>query len=532
MAMANLGYQWLFHALADAGLAVARAVWPERAMADETERDTLRLIDDDRPAAEAEVWFVSISFENDLTNLAAMLRLAGVPVRAADRGGDDPLIVAGGVVPSLNPEPASALVDVCLLGEGRSALGPFLDYLREHDVRRRDIFLEGLKEVPAAYVGCYYHSRFEGERLVALAPRQGFPHRVQVAKEKQIDPDQNRIHLRAPGAVFGDALLIEVARGCVNRCRFCAAGHLFLPYRPAAAPAQLPDFGQRVLGLVGSNVSGHPGLDAWLDLAGEQRVSLSSIRRDTLTSAQWRRLVEGGLSSAALAPEAGSERLRRVINKPATDAQIIDEVRRAVEIGVKNLKLYFMIGLPSEEAADREAIIELVARCREAAMIGWKARGWAGKITVSANPFIPKPHTPFQWHPFGAEKTIKGWLANIVAGLRRTPNVEVQTESLRAAVLQALLAVGDRRAGELAHLVDVAGGIRPGLRAWPVDHVKALTTPRRFDEVLPWDPVDTGIRRDYLEREYDAALAERVTPQCPPDRVCRICGVCDPDNVR
>ncbi len=258
VAMANLGYQWLMHALVAADFAVARVVWPEGELLAEATTDTLRAIDDDRPARGADIWFVSVSFENDLPHLAGLLRLAGLSPFAAERRDGDPLIVAGGVVPNLNPEPASALADVCLLGEGAAALDPFLAYLDTHDLAAQEDFLRGLAALPHAYVGRYYEPAYLPDgRLDCIRPLAGFPARVVAPKEKQIDPALNRTHLRAPQAAFGDALLIETARGCTQRCRFCAAGHLYLPYRSAPPPAETPDLAHDAVGLVGSNISGH-----------------------------------------------------------------------------------------------------------------------------------------------------------------------------------------------------------------------------------------------------------------------------------
>ena len=266
VAMANLGYQWLLYALGQNDFAVSRVVWPEDDLLREAEADTLRTLDDNRAARAADVWFVSVSFENDLPHLAGLLRLAGLAPYADQRREDDPLIVAGGVVPSLNPEPIAALADVCLLGEGDAALNPFLAYLRAHDLRPREDFLRGLAEVPNAYVGRFCEPEYLPDgRLARIKPAAGFRSRLVLPKEKQIDPAINRTHLHAPHSTFGDALLIETARGCVQRCRFCAAGHLYLPYRPALPPAaSAARFGQPAVGLVGSNVSSHPQLDAWL----------------------------------------------------------------------------------------------------------------------------------------------------------------------------------------------------------------------------------------------------------------------------
>lgn len=540
VAMANLGYQWLFRALDRAGLRVSRVLWPDPDIMAEAEREGLLCLDDNQPAARAEIWFVSISYENDLVRLAGLLRLAGLPPRAADRATDaarGPLIVAGGVAPSLNPEPVSLLADVCLPGEGQAALDPFLAYLAEHDPADREAFLAGLAEVPNAYVGRYYRSTFaENGRLARLEATGGFPERLQLPKEATVDPLCTCTHRRAPEAAFGDALLVETGRGCVTRCRFCAAGHLFLPYRPAAVPPVLPNLAQEALGLVGANVSGHPQLDAWLDLAEERRVTLSSIRLGLLDEDRWRRLAAGRLASVALAPEAGSERLRRTINKPVSEATILAELERAVGLGIRNVKLYFLMGLPTETDDDREAMVELIRRCREAAMAGWKRRGRAGRLTVSLNPFVPKPHTPFQWCAFADPADLRRWARAIGEKLRRVPNVVLQTESLREATLQAILSTGDRRAGELAIAAD-ALGINAALKKWPNGPVM-----RAIGEPLPWDCVDPGVRQSFLENEYRAGLAGKVTPPCEIGKsqghgtnagsrissACTRCGACGP----
>lgn len=526
VAMANLGYQWLLRALSDAGFAVARVVWPEDDLLAEAERDKLTAIDDDRPASDAAAWFVSLSFENDLPRLAGLLRLAGLATRAGDRQYDDPLIVAGGVVPMLNPEPTADLVDLCLLGEGDAALSPFLEYLKQNDPRDREHFLRGLRDIPGAYVGRFYrpHYRQDG-RLERIEALDGFPERVTLPREKTIDPLRLRTHLRAPDAEFGDALLVETAKGCVQRCRFCAAGHLFLPFRPAPPPGELPDLSQTAVGLVGANVSGHGKLADWIRAAGDSRVTLSSIRVGALDDAQWRALADKGLAAAAIAPEAGSERLRRVCNKPLDDERIIGEVRRAVGAGLRNLKLYFLIGLPTETPADIDAIIALTLRCRDAAMDAWKLKGRAGKIVVSVNPFVPKPHTPFQWEAFGEVKELKAKVKTIREGLRRTPNVEVQAESLDAAALQAILSVGDRRIGALIRRVD-REGIRPALRFWKEQADFYLNRPRAYHDLLPWDHLDVGVTRQYLIDQHQAALHADVSPPCFSVAGCRLCGVC------
>lgn len=514
-AMANLGFQWLLAALNKAGIHAERVVWPEKDVLAEVERETLRTIDSDQPACKANIWFVSISFENDLVHLAGQLRLAGLPLFAEDRSAQDPLIVVGGVVPMLNPEPVAAFADICLLGEGEAVLSPFLTYLQAHNPKNRESFLSGLHAIPGAYVGRFYQSEYhEDGRLAKITATNGFPLPLQAPKEKRIDPSLTRTHLRASEAAFGDALLVETARGCVQRCRFCAAGHLFLPYRPAPPPADaLPDLQQTAVGLVGANVSGNPHLDRWLEKCGDKRITLSSVRIDTLSPEQWRTLVKSGLKSLALAPETGSDHLRRVCHKTTTNKQIKAEVETAAKAGILNLKLYFLVGLPRETEADIDAIIELCRQCRDAAMRHWKNIGRAGKLVISVNPFVPKPHTPFQWRPFGDPGKLNAKMKRIKNELGKEANIQVQAESISSATLQAVLSVGDRRVSELIVLADRLGNDRRALRAWSENLSHYLSRPRGIDETLPWDHIDVGLTKQYLKREWEAALSEPNTAE-------------------
>jgi len=528
VAMANLGYQWLIHSLSRAGYAVNRIVYPPDEIITEIENGTLPAIDDERPAREAAAWFVSVSFENDLIRLAALLRLAGLAYRSADRAERDPLIVVGGIVPMLNPEPAADLADICLLGEGEAALPPFLNRFADYRPADKSDFLQSLNTAPGAYVGRFYRPQYrEDGRLLSVEAQNAFPSIVRVPKAAAIDVDLVRTHLRAPKASFGDALLMEISRGCIQRCRFCAAGHLYLPYRAADLPESgLPDLGQQALGLVGANVSGHPQLESWIELAGNRRVTLSSIRVGALNADGWRRLIDKGLASAALAPETGTDRLRCVCNKAATNEEILEEILRAATAGLRNFKLYFLVGLPTETEADLEAIVGLSMLSREAAMRGWKSKGRAGHIAVSLNPLIPKPQTPFQWHPFGDPQDLQRRINLVKKGLRGQPNIQIQAESMPEAILQAILSTGDRRVADLIYRAAEARNTRAGLRQWKGNQTFYLQRRRAFDETLPWDHIDAGVSRRYLEREYESALAGRMSPQCFKVPNCRLCGAC------
>jgi radical SAM superfamily enzyme YgiQ (UPF0313 family) len=229
----------------------------------------------------------------------------------------------------------------------------------------------------------------------------------------------------------------------------------------------------------------------------------------------------------AIAPETGSDRLRRVINKNLTNDQIVDIAGMIFERGIFNLKLYMMIGLPTEEDGDLDAIVQLTERVRERMMEIARPRGRVGTIIVSLNAFVPKPQTPFQWEPILSERELDKKIKYLTRAFKNIPNVEVRAMSSRIALLQATLSLGDRRLSEFILEVDRTGNWRQAMRNYSAYALR----PRSLDEALPWDVVDIGLTKEFMKKEHQRAMAERITKPCPAIDPCIRCGVCDPRNV-
>jgi radical SAM superfamily enzyme YgiQ (UPF0313 family) len=336
-----------------------------------------------------------------------------------------------------------------------------------------------------------------------------------------------------PGAQFGDLYLTEVARGCLWGCRFCAAGFVQRPYREVDLATLEREAregiarGQRV-GLVGPDTSDHSGLEALtaaIACAGGS-FSPSSLRVDAIGPALARRMAEGGERTVTLAPEAGTERLRRVVNKELSDDRIVRAAEDAIAAGMTGVKLYFMCGLPTETEEDVRGMAALALRLREEVMVPWaRRRGRMGRIALSVNPFVPKPWTPFQWAPLAPRGALEG-ARRLLERTLRPKGIDVESLSAREAFLQTLLSRGDRRTADLLELahVETGGDLRAALRRWPHDPDFFVHREVGLDEELPWDVLDQGVTKEFLAREWRRGQGAKLTPKCAVS-TCRACGL-------
>jgi radical SAM superfamily enzyme YgiQ (UPF0313 family) len=474
-------------------------------------RTPLFSLESQTPVNRFDVVAFSISFENDLLNVVEMLALAGIPPRRAERDAALPLVLVGGVCPSFNPEPVALVADVAIVGEGEGLLDDVVAVFASAAGGRgaREELLERLAGVPGVYVpeayGPTYH---ETGQVSGVTARRSFPLPVRRRWLADMDGSPTTTQILTPHTEFGEMFLVEIARGCGGSCRFCLVGHLCRPARFYGAETVVREAvrgleRRSAIGLVGPTVSDHPEIEAICAAILERggRVSPSSMRIETLTPSLLEMLHRGGERSITLAPEAGSERLRRVLRKELPDEQVAEAALMVFSAGIPNLRLYFQVGLPTETPEDVAAIASLVKRIRHRVHSSPTCRRTKGKISLSVSPFVPNPWTPFQWEPMEEVRSLRHKLKQIRLGLRKVPGVRMTHELPKWSYVQALLARGDRRVGEVLLRVHAHGGEwAEGLRQVNLNGDFYVHRRRDEGEVFPYDHLDVGITKDRLLR--------------------------------
>ena len=504
--MSSLGFQTVYRLLnARADVVCERVTWEARYAAG----DPVLSIESQQPLADFAAIAFSISYEMDYPHVIDVLRQAGVPLRAEERDEQWPVLLAGGPAVSANPLPVADFFDGILVGEAEERIDALVDAIWDGLDGPRAALWEALARVP-------------GLCAPQLAPDAPAPVERQWVRDLSTYPTATVIH--TPDTEFGDMHLIEIARGCGRGCRFCMAGYVMRPKREQPVEAVLAQAAQGLayrdrIGLVGAAVSDYTQIDTLVERlrAMGARLSVSSLRVDPLSEPLLQALAESGAQTLTLAPEAGSERLRQVVNKGVTADHLLHAAARADHYGFRQLKLYFMLGLPTETDGDVEAIAALCRAVDER---------FSGRVTANVTPFVPKAHTPFQWSAMAPRDTVDARIKALQSALRRD-GIEVRGESAAWAEIQGVLARGDRRLGEV--LLALRGR---SLRAWqrameacevaPADYVRAGDP----EVPLPWSFVRSGVSERYLARERERAERLAPTAPCPPDG-CTQCGVCD-----
>jgi radical SAM superfamily enzyme YgiQ (UPF0313 family) len=527
--MSNLGFQTvykLFNAQPDI---VCERVFlpPKQELAAQIASGTrIVSLESQTPVGQFDVFAFSVSFEWDDTNVITMLRLAGIPVWAEQRDHRHPLVVIGGAVTFVNPEPLAPFADVIAAGEGE-ALIPSLAKAFSTCSDRQDL-LRRLTAERGFYIPSFYDVRYGADGTIeTFAPREGCgaPNVVNKAALKTteaVDPPATTIF--TPETEFASRFLVEVVRGCANLCRFCWAGYNYLPVRafPKERILQLAAHARQYssrAGLVSIALCDHPEIEEILTrlVAMGYSISPASLRLDDLTPTIVRLLRQSGERSITIAPETGSDRLRRVINKTITNDQILAAAETIFGSGMESLKLYFMMGLPTESDDDLMAIRDLTLKLRAIMLSHARGRGRVGTITGSVNPLVPKPGTAYQWLPMEDSGTIERKMKRVRSMMAGIDNVYFNVKSERHSFYQALLSLGDRRVAPAIEAAERNGGNwRAACAETGVDADFYVFRDKSHDAVLPWNIIDGGLKDGFFRSEFDKALRAEWT--LPPKR--------------
>jgi radical SAM family uncharacterized protein len=555
--MSHVGLKILYEVLnSREGVAAERcfAPWPDMERALRSRRLPLYGLESFTPLADFDAIGFSLQYELAAASVLTVLDLAGLPLRSADRGEDAPLVVAGGPG-AYNPEPLAGFVDLFLIGEAEESLPELVARIRAAKGRasRRELLLDCARNLPGAYAPSLYEVSYEPDgRVAAVTPAaDGVPELVERRIVADLDAAPAPIRPVVPFVEsVHDRLAVEIMRGCAHGCRFCQAGATYRPLRTRSVERILEIVGEGLastgydeVGLLSLSSSDYPHLaelvrrlNARHGKAGVS-VSLPSLRVNEGLAAVPELVSAVRKGAITVAPEAGTERLRRVINKRVTDEQLFAGLAAAFEAGWNRVKLYFISGLPTETDEDLAAAAGIIGR---AAAMGRKVARRGGRINASVSNFVPKPGTPFQWEPMRSAEDFARRREVLRSALRSRKGTTLKFHDVGPSMLEGVLARGDRRLGAAIERAWRAGARldawsehfredlwREAFSAEKLDPDFYATRSRPLDEVLPWNHISAGVSSKFLAAERERALAGETTPDCPAEDGAEGCTACE-----
>lgn len=533
--MSNLGFHIIYEQInSRKDTACERFFLPEKADLAEYERTntTLMSIENQLPLSDFPLIGFAISFEMDYFNILKMLELGKVKLLSAERTEKDPIVIAGGPCATFNPEPLSLFVDVFIIGEGEETIHRFLDVYHQscEEKNSREELLLKFAQIPGVYVPKFYQHQYSStHQLLSISADSRVPEKISRQWVKNLDAYNGKTVISTQNTEF-NLFLIETSRGCGRHCRFCMAGYCFRKPRHRSLAKINEELQeaislQKKVGLMGPAISDYPQINELCTKIRQAQLpmSVASFRADSVTQELVDALAQSGQRTLTLAPEAGSNKIRNVINKGIENEHLFKSIEMGIKAGVKNYRLYIMVGLPKETSDDIDAIIDLAITLKQY-MEKLKSKG---TLTLSVNPFIAKPCTPFQWLPMADLKQTEKYFKQIKSGLKSYKNIEVLFESTKESYIQGILARGDRQIAQVlyeAHLNGGSKGFKRALKKLDIIPEDFLYRERNKTEVLPWDSLDMGFTKEYLWKELEMAMQEKHTIQC--FEKCKRCGVC------
>lgn len=516
--MSNLGLQTMYRVINQRPDTVCERVFlpdPQEQIGYRQDKHTLVSLESQRPVADFHLLGFSVSYENDYLHVLQMLAWSRLPLLASERNERHPLVIVGGAVTYINPEPLADFVDVMIIGDGEEAIHDYLDLADDSLGQRRHVHLRQAADIDGLYVPSLHRPLRDGNMMS--------PRKISDLAEW---PAYSTVLTEA--TEFSASMLIEVTRGCPWKCRFCTVGYVYPKFRqlPAetvlnlVASQQLQDRQRgisplRRVGLISSATGDYRHLAAVVQglLEMDVAISISSLRMDRMPEVLIDGMVRSGVRSCTVAPEAGSQRLRHLIRKEMSEADILTGVDMLLAKGMQNLKLYSMIGLPTETDDDLAELIALVFKIWQRMKQHGRRRGTLGTLTLSVNPFIPKPATPLQWCAMLPAKQIEAKLQTLRHAVRKESHIRLKHESLKTAYLEAILTRGGREMSRfLLATHQQQGHWRRAAQQIDFDWQRAVCTELAQETGLPWDFLGNERQQQRLQREHGRALALPMVP--------------------
>ena len=524
--MANLGFQTVYKIINEQPSFLCERVFlPVSGSGAESASGSAEMLslESQKSIAEFDILAFSLSFENDYPHVLAMLAAAGIPLLTKDRAENYPLVIGGGIALTLNPEPLADFFDLFILGEAEVALPQFTGAFE--DARclgqsRRAMLKDLQRKIPGVYVPDLYEVRYAADnRIEDYVPREAdFPQKIKITSIEDISSCHTEEVISAKHVEMGDMFLTEVNRGCARSCRFCAASFVYRPVRFRSLKEIIASIDRgltkkKKIGLVGTAVSDHPELIQICEyiLSQNAEVGIGSLRIDQINEKIVDLIIAGGIDTVALAPEAGSQKMRDILRKDITEEEILRAALLLIDKGILNLRLYFMVGLPGEEDQDIDAIIDLTKKIQQHALLHTQSKRKFRRITLSVNQFIPKAHTPLQWCALADVSATGRKIKKIVSAFSRDKQIHVINDVPKWNYVQALLSLGDRRAGEIllaVHRLD--GNWVKAFKEASINNDCYVYRRKSFDEILPWDIVDLGTSKKSLISECTKAMEGKI----------------------